>query len=52
MSEEEVQIVNRYLETYKITKKALWFRETKLAFIHENMEDDHHTLFMVHDMRR
>ena len=52
LSEEEVQIVNRYLETYQITNKARWLRETILAFIHENMEEDYPTLFKEHDMRR
>ena len=44
MSEEEVQIVDRYLETYQIKNKARWLRETILAFIHQNMEDDYPTL--------
>ena len=52
LSEKEVQIVNRYLETYQITNKARWLRETILAFIHENMEEDYPTLFKEHDMRR
>ena len=52
LSEEEVQIVNRYLEIYQITNKARWLRETILAFIHENMEEDYPTLFKEHDMRR
>lgn len=52
LSEEEVQIVNRYLETYQITNKARWLRETILAFIYENMEEDYPTLFKEHDMRR
>ena len=46
MSEEEVQIVDRYLETYQIKNKARWLRETILAFIHQNMEDDYPTLFI------
>ena len=52
LSEDEVQIVNRYLQTYQITNKARWLRETILAFIHENMEEDYPTLFKEHDMRR
>ena len=39
MSEEEVRIVDRYLEKYQITNKARWLRETVLAFIHQNMEE-------------
>ena len=52
MSEEEVRIVDRYLEKYQITNKARWLRETVLAFIHQNMEEDYPTLFKEHDMRR
>ena len=52
MSEEEVRIVDRYLEKYKITNKSRWLRETILMFIHKNMEEDYPTLFGEHDMRR
>ena len=52
MSEEEVQIVDRYLEKYQISNKARWLRETILACIHQNMEEDYTTLFKEHDMRR
>lgn len=52
MSEEEVQIVERYLEQYQIKNKARWIRETVLTFIRQNMEDDYPTLFKEHDMRR
>lgn len=52
MSEEEMQIVNRYLKRYQITNKARWLRETILAFIHQTMEEDYPTLFKEHDMRR
>lgn len=52
MSDDEMKIVDRYLERYKITNKSRWFRETILRFIHKNMEDDYPTLFGEHDMRR
>lgn len=52
MSEEEMRFVNRYLNKYRITNKSRWFRETLLAFIHRNMEEDYPTLFGEHDMRR
>ena len=52
MSDDEMKIVDRYLERYKITNKSRWFRETVLGFIHKNMEDDYPTLFGEHDMRR
>ncbi|MCC8188190.1 MAG: hypothetical protein LIP08_11985 [Bacteroides sp.] len=52
MSEEELQIVDRYLEKYNITNRSRWLRETVLSFIHKKMEEDYPTLFGEHDMRR
>lgn len=52
MSKEEMRIVERYLERYKITNKSRWLRETLLTAIHRNMEEDYPTLFGEHDMRR
>lgn len=52
LSEEELRIVERYLKKYKITNKSRWVRETILAFILKNMEEDYPTLFNEHDMRR
>ena len=52
LSDDEQQIVDRYLEKYKITNKSRWLRETILMFIHKNMEEDYPTLFGEHDMRR
>lgn len=52
VSEEEMRIVDGYLEKYKITNKSRWLRETILMFIYKNMEEDYPTLFGEHDMRR
>lgn len=52
MSEDELRLVNRYLDKYRITNKSRWLRETVLMFIHKKMEDDYPTLFGEHDMRR
>ena len=52
MSEEELRIVDSNLRKYKITNKSRWLRETVLAFIHKNMDEDYPTLFGEHDMRR
>lgn len=52
MSDEEQQIVDRYLEKYKITNKSRWLRETVLMFIYKKMEEDYPTLFGEHEMRR
>ena len=53
MSEEEVQIVDRYLEKYQIKNKARWLREIVLSYIHQQiLDEDYPTLFKEHDMRR
>lgn len=52
MSEEEMRMVDRYLEKYKITNKSRWLRETVLMFIYKKMDEDYPTLFGEHDMRR
>ena len=52
MSEDEMQIVDRYLEKYFLANKERGLRETILAFIHQTMEEDYPTLFKEHDMRR
>lgn len=52
MSEEELRIVDRYLQKYQITNKARWLRETILAHIYEKMDEDYPTLFNEHEMRR
>lgn len=51
-TEKEMAFVNHYLHKYKITNRSRWMRETLLAFIHRNLEDDYPTLFNEHDMRR
>ena len=35
LSEDEQQIVDRYLDKYKITNKSRWLRETILMFIYK-----------------
>lgn len=52
LSDVEQQIVDRYLEKYKISNKSRWLRETILMFIYKNMEEDYPTLFGEHEMRR
>lgn len=52
MSDDEMQIVNRYLRKYQIRNKARWLRETVLTFIRQNTEEDYPTLFNEHEMRR
>lgn len=52
VSDEEMRIVDSYLRKYKIENKSRWMRETLLAFIHQNLDQDYPTLFNEHDMRR
>ncbi|MCD8260548.1 MAG: hypothetical protein LUD15_02870 [Bacteroides sp.] len=52
LSEEEEQIVDRYLEKHKITNKSRWLRETVLRFVYKKMDEEYPTLFKEHDMRR
>ncbi len=52
LSDDELRLVDRYLEKYHISNKSRWMRETLLLFIHKNMELDYPTLFGEHEMRR
>lgn len=52
VSDDEMRIVDGYLRKYGIENKSRWMRETLLAFIHRNLENDYPTLFNEHDMRR
>ena len=52
VSDDEQRIIDSYLRKYKIGNKSRWMRETLLAFIHQNLDQDYPTLFNEHDMRR
>lgn len=52
VSDEEDCLIENYLKKYKITNKSNWMRETLLAFIYKNLDEDYPTLFNEHDMRR
>ena len=52
VSDDEMRIIDSYLRKYKIENKSRWMRETLLAFIHQNLDQDYPTLFNEHDMRR
>ena len=52
VSDEEMRIIDSYLQKYGIENKSRWMRETLLAFIHRNLDHDYPTLFNEHDMRR
>ena len=52
VSDDEMRIIDAYLQKYGIENKSRWMRETLLAFIHRNLDHDYPTLFNEHDMRR
>ena len=52
VSDDEMRIIDGYLQKYGIENKSRWMRETLLAFIHRNLDHDYPTLFNEHDMRR
>ena len=52
VSDDEMRIIDSYLQKYGIENKSRWMRETLLAFIHRNLDHDYPTLFNEHDMRR
>lgn len=52
VSDEEERLIDNYLKKYKISNKSNWMRETLLAFIYKNLDEDYPTLFNEHDMRR
>ncbi len=52
VSEEENELIDKYLEKYQISNKSRWMREVILAFVYKNMDEDYPSLFGEHDMRR
>ena len=50
--EYEYCFVNGELTVDKITNKSNWMRETLLAFIYKNIDEDYPTLFNELEMRR
>ena len=52
VSDDEERLIDNYLKKYKISNKSNWMRETLLAFIYKNLDEDYPTLFNEHDMRR
>lgn len=52
LSDEEYELIHYYLRKYKITNRSRWFRETIIAHVLKNMEQDYPTLFEENEMRR
>ncbi len=52
LSEEEHDFIQFYLKKQKITNRSRWYRETIIAHVLRNMEQDYPTLFEENEMRR
>ncbi|NDW18337.1 hypothetical protein D0T53_07230 [Dysgonomonas sp. 216] len=52
LSEEEYNLVASYIKKYKISNKSRWLRETVIAHILKNLDQDYPTLFGENEMRR
>ncbi len=52
LSDEESDFIQFYMKKYKITNRSRWFRETIIAHVLKNMEQDYPTLFEENEMRR
>jgi hypothetical protein len=51
-NEEEKKLIDSYLRKYNISNRSRWMRETIIAFILKNLDQDYPTLFKEQDMRR
>lgn len=52
LNEEEYALICNYTKKYKITNRSRWFRETVIAHVLKNLEQDYPTLFGENEMRR
>lgn len=52
VSQEEKQMVEKYLKKYRIRNRSRWMRETLMTFIMKNLDQDYPTLFNEQEMRR
>ncbi|MDU1890020.1 MAG: hypothetical protein E6767_04960 [Dysgonomonas sp.] len=52
LNEEEYALVCNYIKKYKIANRSRWCRETIIAHILKNLDQDYPTLFGENEMRR
>ncbi len=52
LNEEEYALVCSYIKKYKIVNRSRWCRETIIAHVLKNLEQDYPTLFGENEMRR
>lgn len=52
LNEEEYALIASYIKKYKIANRSRWCRETIIAHVLKNLEQDYPTLFGENEMRR
>lgn len=52
LSKDEYGLICAYMKKYKITNKSRWLRETVIAHVLKNLDQDYPTLFGENEMRR
>lgn len=52
LNEEEYALICNYTKKYKIGNRSRWFRETIIAHVLKNLDQDYPTLFGENEMRR
>jgi hypothetical protein len=52
LNEEEYALIASYIKKYKIVNRSRWCRETIIAHVLKNLEQDYPTLFGENEMRR
>lgn len=52
LNDEEYALIASYMKKYKIENRSRWCRETLIAHILKNLDQDYPTLFGENEMRR
>ena len=52
LNEEEYALISSYIKKYNIANRSRWCRETLIAHVLKNLEQDYPTLFGENEMRR
>lgn len=52
LNDEEYALICCYAKKYKIANRSRWFRETIIAHVLKNLDQDYPTLFGENEMRR
>jgi len=52
LNEKEYDLICSYIRKYKIANRSRWCRETIIAHILKNLDQDYPTLFGENEMRR